>query len=256
MSDEIWTPVSEIPAAWRPSFERAVRQLDMPFRAGYYYRYWIEEEDDAQILAACQKLTEMHYASNGSFNSLGDFDAHRWIADRRRQKRILAHEHRDFDLMLALNAFGGLFAEEFLSHLNYELSLLEFDTGERNAKGQLPSIVASNIEFCYHRARKLGCPLIEAAEHSAGAFISHQVEEVKADEPAYPGRPPMSREWIAAKMRERGEKGELCTTLKEEAGVLLDLLAKSEPSADRPTPKTIRNIHGALFRSLKQLRPK
>ncbi len=64
----------------------------------------------------------------------------------------------------------------------------------------------------------------------------------------FPGRPPKAKHLIEQEFRRRVDAGEVCPTLPEEAGALLEWLKGEHPSAPPPTVKTIKNNIRGLYR--------
>lgn len=123
----------------------------------------------------------------------------------------------------------------------------------------LDSAWGKNIGRPARRGRKPGSgttpndPLIaEALQIANTKEASSDWAEADPDRTGFPGRPPKAKHLIEQEFQRRVDAGEVCSTLTEEVGALLEWLRGEHPSAPRPTPKTIKNNIRDSYRRYEQ----
>ena len=94
--------------------------------------------------------------------------------------------------------------------------------------------------------------IAEALQIANTKEVSSDWAEPDPEHTGYPGRPPKAKHLIEQEFQRRAHADEVCSTLTEEVGALLEWLRGEHPSAPPPTLKTIKNNIRDSYRRYEQ----
>ncbi len=119
---------------------------------------------------------------------------------------------------------------------------------ETRITGEIQFIESPARWFAWALEKNLPIADTVRAKMMRGDSVDEKADAPDPHSSGFPGRPPKAKHLIEQEFRRRADAGEVCSTLPEEAGALLEWLKGEHPSAPPPTVKTIKNNIRGLYR--------